>query len=52
MRAAGDSGVIAILDVRLFSKGYGRTFMKSLPPSPVVRKLETLAAFYEEGIDL
>jgi ATP-dependent DNA helicase DinG len=46
MRAATDKGVIAIMDVRLFSKGYGRTFLKSLPPSPVVRSLQDLAEFF------
>ncbi len=40
MRSSTDCGIIAILDVRLFSKGYGRTFRKSLPPSPVVRTLD------------
>lgn len=40
MRSSTDRGIIAILDVRLFSKGYGRTFRKSLPPSPVVRTLD------------
>ena len=47
MRAATDRGVIAIMDVRLFTKGYGRTFMKSLPPSPVVRSLYDLSDFYK-----
>lgn len=51
MRAAGDRGVIAILDVRLFNKGYGRTFLKSLPPSPVVRNLDAVAEFYQDGIE-
>lgn len=46
MRAATDRGVIAIMDVRLFSKGYGRTFLKSLPPSPVVRSLQDLSEFF------
>ena len=46
MRAATDRGVIAIMDVRLFSKGYGWMFLKSLPPSPVVRSLEDLAGFF------
>lgn len=46
MRATTDKGVIAIMDVRLFSKGYGRTFLKSLPPSPVVRSLQDLAEFF------
>ncbi|SHO52499.1 ATP-dependent DNA helicase [Desulfopila aestuarii] len=46
MRAAGDSGVIAILDVRLFTKGYGLKFRASLPPSPVVRSLHSVGDFY------
>jgi ATP-dependent DNA helicase DinG len=51
MRAASDRGVIAIMDVRLFSKGYGRTFLKSLPPSPVVRYLDDLTGFFNSGSD-
>jgi len=47
MRTASDRGVVAILDTRLFTKGYGRQFLKSLPPSPVTRELETVAAFFE-----
>jgi len=46
MRAADDRGVIAILDVRLFTKGYGKRFRASLPPSPVVRTLEPIAEFF------
>lgn len=46
MRAATDRGVIAVLDVRLFTKGYGRRFLASLPPAPVVRTLQPLADFY------
>jgi len=46
MRTASDCGVIAILDTRLFTKGYGRQFLKSLPPSPVTRDMEEVAAFF------
>lgn len=46
MRSTSDRGVIAILDIRLYSKGYGRIFRASLPPSPVVRKLEDLRKFF------
>lgn len=45
MRASDDRGLIAVLDGRLYSKGYGRTFLASLPPSPVVRSLEEVADF-------
>jgi len=47
MRTASDCGVIAILDTRLFTKGYGRQFLKSLPPSPVTRDLEEVATFFQ-----
>ena len=46
MRSTGDKGVIGILDIRLYSKGYGRTFRASLPPSPVVRTLEDVEKFF------
>lgn len=51
MRATGDRGLIAVLDIRLYSKGYGRLFRASLPPSPVVRTLEEVADFFvaQEG---
>lgn len=48
MRAVTDCGVIAIMDVRLFSKGYGRIFRASLPPSPVVRALAEVKRFFEQ----
>ncbi len=47
MRTASDRGVIAILDTRLFTKGYGRQFLKSMPPSPLVRSLDEVAAFFQ-----
>jgi ATP-dependent DNA helicase DinG len=46
MRTTDDRGVIAILDTRLFTKGYGRQFLRSLPPSPVTRELADVAAFF------
>jgi ATP-dependent DNA helicase DinG len=51
MRSATDCGVIAIMDVRLFSKGYGRSFRASLPPSPVVRDLVDVRYFFEQKCD-
>ena len=46
MRTADDRGVIAMLDTRLFGKGYGRQFFRSLPPSPISRNLDDVAAFF------
>ena len=48
MRSSADRGVIAIMDVRLFSKGYGRTFLKSLPPSPVTRNITDIAELFKK----
>ncbi|MGV1100126.1 ATP-dependent DNA helicase [Thiovibrio sp. JS02] len=48
LRATSDRGVLAICDVRLFSKQYGRLFLKSLPPSPVCRDLAKVQAFFQE----
>jgi ATP-dependent DNA helicase DinG len=47
MRRASDQGVLAILDGRLFAKGYGRTFLRSLPASPVTRELAAVEDFWE-----
>lgn len=35
IRSSDDTGVVAILDPRLKTKGYGKTFLKSLPPCSV-----------------
>ena len=48
MRSVTDRGVIAIMDVRLYKKGYGRVFLRSLPASPVTRDLLDIANFYAE----
>ncbi|MCF8057596.1 MAG: ATP-dependent DNA helicase [Desulfocapsa sp.] len=47
MRSTSDRGVIGIMDIRLYSKGYGRMFRASLPPSPVVRTLEEVEEFFQ-----
>jgi ATP-dependent DNA helicase DinG len=46
MRTSTDKGLLAILDVRLFTKQYGRLFLKSLPPSPRTRKLADIVSFF------
>jgi ATP-dependent DNA helicase DinG len=50
MRSVTDRGVIAIMDVRLVKKGYGRVFMKSLPPSPITRTMDDIEQFYAESV--
>lgn len=46
MRASTDCGVVAIMDVRLFNKGYGKTFLKSLPSAPLTRELSEVQSFF------
>src|SRR5205085_10488697 len=46
IRHRTDRGVLAILDPRLRTKGYGRRFVESLPPAPAVHDLAQLEAFF------
>jgi ATP-dependent DNA helicase DinG len=50
IRHRRDRGVLAILDPRLRTKGYGRRFVASLPPAPVVHDLARVAAFFSEPL--
>ena len=47
IRHRSDRGVLAILDPRLRSMGYGRRFLASLPPAPIVHDVEAIARFLE-----
>ena len=51
IRHRRDRGVLAVLDPRLHSKGYGRRFIGSLPPAPIVRDLAEIDAFLGAGWD-
>jgi len=46
IRDYDDYGVVMICDPRLSQKSYGRVFLSSLPPMPVVRDLESIRTFY------
>ena len=46
IRHRTDRGVLAILDPRLRTMGYGRRFLSSLPPAPVTSDLEALEHFF------
>lgn len=37
IRHRSDRGVVLILDSRVVKRGYGRVFLKSLPPAPIIR---------------
>lgn len=45
IRHRTDRGVLAILDPRLRTMGYGRRFLNSLPPAPVTMNLEHIGQF-------
>jgi ATP-dependent DNA helicase DinG len=47
IRHRRDRGVLAVLDPRLRTKGYGRRFVASLPPAPVVTDLRQLSTFFD-----
>lgn len=48
MRAREDYGVIAVMDGRLYTKGYGRNFRSSLPPTPIYRDLNQVSVFFDD----
>jgi ATP-dependent DNA helicase DinG len=46
IRHRQDRGVLAVLDPRLRTMGYGRRFLASLPPAPVTHDLEMIDKFF------
>jgi ATP-dependent DNA helicase DinG len=46
IRHRGDRGVLAVLDPRLRTMGYGRRFLDSLPPAPVTHELTDVERFF------
>ncbi len=50
IRGHSDRGVVAILDPRLRTRGYGRAFLAALPRCPVVEDPAAVAAFFGESV--
>jgi ATP-dependent DNA helicase DinG len=46
IRHRSDRGVLAVLDPRLRTMGYGRRFLESLPPAPITHDLEAVGRFF------
>jgi Rad3-related DNA helicase/serine/threonine protein kinase len=46
LRTREDRGVMAILDTRLHTKGYGRLILKALPPARRTTSLEEVRSFF------
>ena len=51
MRSRDDCGLLAIMDIRLYSKGYGRLFLQSLPKSPIIRTVAEANQFFMENAE-
>jgi ATP-dependent DNA helicase DinG len=47
IRHRDDRGVLAVLDPRLQTMGYGRRFLASLPPAAVTRELGDIRRFFD-----
>ena len=47
IRHRQDRGVLAILDPRVRTRGYGARFLASLPPAPVTSRLDDISRFFE-----
>ena len=45
IRDVDDAGLAVVCDPRLLGKGYGRVFLASLPPMPIVRKADEAVDF-------
>jgi len=46
IRHRHDRGVLAVLDPRLRTMGYGRRFLDSLPPAPVTSDIRDIERFF------
>jgi ATP-dependent DNA helicase DinG len=49
IRTRQDRGVLAILDTRLLTRGYGKVFLQSLPPSAVAHEPEAIDRFFRNS---
>jgi ATP-dependent DNA helicase DinG len=47
IRHRQDRGILAVLDPRLRTMGYGRRFLASLPPAPVTHDIAALDKFFD-----
>jgi len=47
IRSTEDRGVLSILDSRILTKEYGKLFLQSLPPAPVVQRREEIRGVFE-----
>lgn len=48
IRTSTDRGIVAILDRRLVTRGYGRAFLATLPPAPLLRSVGEARSWWED----
>jgi ATP-dependent DNA helicase DinG len=49
VRTRSDRGLVAVLDPRIVSRGYGRSFLETLPPCPLLRSPEAAREWWTAG---
>ncbi|GAB4265482.1 ATP-dependent DNA helicase [Deferrisoma sp.] len=49
LRRSDDRGLVAILDLRIVQRGYGRVLRESLPPFPLTRDRAIVSQFFEKN---
>jgi len=49
IRSTTDRGILAVLDPRLRTKSYGRTFLQSLPQCRVTSNIDELSLMFQAG---
>jgi ATP-dependent DNA helicase DinG len=47
IRSSTDCGILSIMDTRLMTSGYGRTFFENLPPIPLCHDLAPIEQFFK-----
>jgi ATP-dependent DNA helicase DinG len=47
LRTQEDAGIVAILDRRIVTRGYGRALLASLPPARQTSRLDEVRAFWQ-----
>jgi ATP-dependent DNA helicase DinG len=48
IRSKTDRGILVLLDKRVLTKGYGKTFLQSLPPAPLTHDLAKVGSFLRD----
>ncbi len=46
IRTRRDRGLVAVLDRRILTRGYGRAFLETLPPCPLLRTIGEARAWW------